>query len=191
MKVAIALTLVLQGINAHFKRRFGFRIRQHTGPLDCFPRIIVNNRISKQFQYVRDGTGSRFYPPFLASLPIKSPDSPGVVCGNGLPGGHEGIETATVIAGEQVGFMVAEKWTEVSVLWTPYSTAPKPSVQNWRLTVMSWTAQFDDQPYIWHEGPGQIALSPLPSTDISPSAISRHLCRRWRLVQDCVRWSLG
>jgi hypothetical protein len=98
-------------------RGSGFVFWQQTyGLLDCFPRLIVNNTISKAFQYVRDGTGSRFYPPFIASLPIFSPDSPDVVCGAGAAGGHEGIETATVIAGEQVGFMVAEKWTEVSVL---------------------------------------------------------------------------
>jgi hypothetical protein len=75
-------------------------------------------------------------PPFVASLPVGDASSPNIICGNIRVGnstrGQDGIETATVLAGSEVGFVIAERWTE-----------------------------FDDDPYIWFHGPGQIFLSKL------------------------------
>jgi len=69
-----------------------------------------------------------------------------------------------VIAGEQIGFMVSEKWTEVRI-------RIRRTILGQLMSTDSYD-QFDDQPYIWHEGPGQIFLSALPSTDTSPSTTS-------------------
>ena len=40
------------------------------------------------------------------------------------------------------------------------------------MRIMLISVKFDDEPYIWHEGPGAIFLSALPSIGVSPSAAS-------------------
>ncbi|KAF2476301.1 uncharacterized protein BDR25DRAFT_209767, partial [Lindgomyces ingoldianus] len=98
---------------------------------------IVNNTISTEWQYIREIANCYNKAPLLSSLPVRSPNDPAIVCGSDA-NAHPQIETATIIAGDEVGFMVSPPWTE-----------------------------FDWQTVIWHPGPGQIFLSKSPTENIS------------------------
>lgn len=102
-----------------------------------FNRLIVNNTVSKEFQYIRDVTGyaGTRESTWLKSFPIYGPASANVTCGRGaFPVDNvAAIETATIIAGSEVGFMVSPPMFED-----------------------------DATQYIYHEGPGQMFLSKLP-----------------------------
>ncbi|KAJ4364418.1 hypothetical protein N0V83_009012 [Neocucurbitaria cava] len=103
-----------------------------------FNRLIINNTISQEFQYVRDVTGNagQYDNLWQKAFPIYGPENENVTCGRGAFPVHNAatIETATIFAGSEVGFMVSG----------PYY-------------------QGDTQPYIFHEGPGQVFLSKLPN----------------------------
>ncbi|KAH8725611.1 glycoside hydrolase [Phaeosphaeriaceae sp. PMI808] len=116
------VTVILsQQINAHY----------------VFNRLIINNTISREFQYVRDVTGNAGTRESLwyKAFPIFGPENANVTCGRGaFPIANSAtIETATILAGDEIGFMVSG----------PFFVG-------------------DTQPYIYHEGPGQIFLSKLP-----------------------------
>lgn len=102
-----------------------------------FNRLIVNGTISKEFQYVRDVTGNAGTRDSLwqKAFPVFGPENVNVTCGRGaFPVFNAAtIETATILAGDEVGFMVSGPYFED-----------------------------DTQQYIYHEGPGQIFLSKLP-----------------------------
>ncbi|OAG11469.1 uncharacterized protein CC84DRAFT_1068713, partial [Paraphaeosphaeria sporulosa] len=117
----LATALLAQQGNAHY----------------VFNRLIVNNTVSKEFQYIRDVTGNAGTreSTWLKSFPIFGPENENVTCGRGaFPVSNAAtIETATIVAGSKVGFMVSPP-------------------------------MFDDDliQYIYHEGPGQMFLSKLP-----------------------------
>ncbi|KAF2262129.1 hypothetical protein CC78DRAFT_546012 [Lojkania enalia] len=120
LKTSIACSLALtQGINGHY----------------IFNRLILNNKLSEEFQYVRDVTPGGGSPPLFAkAFPIYDPADPAVVCGrNASKVLNPTIQTARIYAGDDVGFMVSGPWMEGDVM----------------------------QP-IFHEGPGQVFLSKLP-----------------------------
>jgi hypothetical protein len=102
-----------------------------------FSRLIVNGTVSQDFQYVRDVTGNAGTREsmWLKAFPIYGPENPNVTCGRGaFPVFNAAtIETATIPAGSEVGFMVS------------LPLFPDDPIQ-----------------YIYHEGPGQIFLSKLP-----------------------------
>ncbi|KAH7371079.1 hypothetical protein BKA66DRAFT_371638, partial [Pyrenochaeta sp. MPI-SDFR-AT-0127] len=102
-----------------------------------FNRLVINNTVSKEFQYVRDVTGNagKYDNLWQKSFPIYGPANANVTCGRGSFPIHniDTIETATILAGDDVGFMVSGPYYEG-----------------------------DSQPYIFHEGPGQVFLSELP-----------------------------
>ncbi|CAI6340663.1 unnamed protein product [Periconia digitata] len=69
------------------------------------------------------------------SFPVYEISSPDIVCGaSAFPVRNPDIQTATILAGDQVGFHLS----------SPDSAG-------------------DAQPIIFHEGPGQVFLSPLPA----------------------------
>ncbi|OAL43027.1 glycoside hydrolase family 61 protein [Pyrenochaeta sp. DS3sAY3a] len=102
-----------------------------------FNRLVVNNTISKDFQYVRDvsGNSGSYNSLWQKTFPIYGPENENVTCGRGSFPVYNAktIETATIVAGDDVGFMVSGPYFEG-----------------------------DTQPYIFHEGPGQVFLSKLP-----------------------------
>ncbi|KAI4958788.1 hypothetical protein J4E86_004394 [Alternaria arbusti] len=102
-----------------------------------FNRLIVNNTISREFQYVRDvsGNAGTYNDLWLKTFPIYGPENANVTCGRGSFPVHNAdtIQTATIVAGSDVGLMVSGPYYEGDV-----------------------------QGYIFHEGPGQVFLSKLP-----------------------------
>jgi hypothetical protein len=118
-------------------------IPHHTTPslmhLDVFNRLIINGTISSEFQYVRDvsGNAGTRESTWLKSFPIYGPENENVTCGRGaFPVANAAtIETATILAGDEVGFMVSGPMFEDDLIQ-----------------------------YIYHEGPGQIFLSKLPES---------------------------
>jgi hypothetical protein len=104
-----------------------------------FNRLIVNNTVSRDFQYVRDVTGNAGTreSTWLKAFPIFGPENANVTCGRGAfpVFNSASIETATVLAGDDVGFMVSG----------PFFPG-------------------DDAQTIYHDGPGQIFLSKLPTS---------------------------
>jgi hypothetical protein len=102
-----------------------------------FNRLIVNNTISSEFQYVRDVTGNAGTrdSTWLKAFPIFGPENANVTCGRGaFPVFNAAtIQTATIVAGSEVGFMVSGPMFEDDLIQ-----------------------------YIYHEGPGQMFLSKLP-----------------------------
>ncbi|KAF2245766.1 lytic polysaccharide monooxygenase [Trematosphaeria pertusa] len=100
-----------------------------------FSRLIVNNTVSTDFQYIRDVSALDGNPPMFAkAFPIYNLSNPDLKCGkSAFPVRNPSIETATVLAGDDVGFHLSG----------PYSEG-------------------DIQPEIFHEGPGQVFLSKLP-----------------------------
>ncbi|KAF1937363.1 fungal cellulose binding domain-containing protein [Clathrospora elynae] len=103
-----------------------------------FNRLIINNTASQEFQYVRDvssNTGD-YSSLWLKTFPIYGPENENVTCGRSAFPVHNAatIETATIPAGSEVGFMLSGP-----------------------------TYEGDTQPYIFHEGPGQVFLSKLPA----------------------------
>lgn len=105
--------------------------------LDVFNRLIVNDTVSKEFQYVRDvsGNAGAWNDLWQKSFPIFRPSNDNITCGRGAFPVHNAdtIETATILAGDNVGFMVSGPYFEG-----------------------------DTQPTIFHAGPGQVFLSKLP-----------------------------
>jgi hypothetical protein len=112
-------------------------LMQQVGAHYVFNRLIVNSTISQEFQYVRDvmGNAGTRDSNWLKSFPVFGVQNPDIVCGRGsFPVNNSAtIETATVLAGSEVGFMVSEPFFEGD------------SIQ-----------------YIYHDGPGQMFLSKLP-----------------------------
>ncbi|KAF2109950.1 glycoside hydrolase [Lophiotrema nucula] len=101
-----------------------------------FNRLVVNNTISAEFQYVRDVNYTATPPLWGKTFPLYDVWNPDLVCGrNATKVLNADIQTATILAGSEVGFMVSGPWYEG-----------------------------DPQQYIFHEGPGQAFLSKLPET---------------------------
>ncbi|KAF2872273.1 glycoside hydrolase family 61 protein [Massariosphaeria phaeospora] len=119
--IAVSAALLAQGASAHY----------------VFSRLVVNNTVSSDFQYIRDVAASPNGQPeiFGKGFPLYGLSNPELVCGrDAFPVRNPAISTATVLAGDDVGFH----------LTGPYSD--------------------DDgyQPTIFHTGPGQVFLSKLP-----------------------------
>lgn len=101
---------------------------------DIFSKLLINDTLSEDFQYVRDVSSVGTPPLFGKSFPIYNLSNPDLVCGrSAFPVQNPSIATATIHAGAAVGFHVSG----------PYFDG-------------------DTQPYIFHEGPGQVFLSRLP-----------------------------
>ncbi|OAL03137.1 hypothetical protein IQ06DRAFT_334598 [Phaeosphaeriaceae sp. SRC1lsM3a] len=102
-----------------------------------FNRLIVNGTISKEWQYVRDVTGNAGTreSTWFKAFPIFGPENVNVTCGRGAFPVYNAatIETATIVAGDEFGFMVSPPMFEDDLIQ-----------------------------YIYHDGPGQIFLSKLP-----------------------------
>jgi len=109
----------------------------HTSAHYVFSRLIVNNTVSRDFQYVRDVTGNAGTRDsmWLKAFPIYGPENTNVTCGRGAfpVSNSASIETAVIAAGSEVGFMVSPPFFEGDLIQ-----------------------------YIYHEGPGQIFMSKLP-----------------------------
>ncbi|ORY04569.1 hypothetical protein BCR34DRAFT_469656, partial [Clohesyomyces aquaticus] len=103
---------------------------------DLFNRLIVNNTVSKEFQYIRDvsGNAGTYDSLWLKAFPIFGTTDANLTCGRGSFPVHNAatIETATIVAGSSVGFMVSPPFFEG-----------------------------DAQQPIYHDGPGQVFLSRL------------------------------
>jgi hypothetical protein len=118
-------------------------LRRHTILIqpfeDVFSKLIVNNTLSTDFQYIRDVAANPDGHPeiFGKGFPLVSGLShPDLVCGrSAFPLLNPSIETATIIAGDDVSFH----------LTGPYDDQPGAY-----------------QPTIFHLGPGQVFLSKLP-----------------------------
>jgi hypothetical protein len=110
-----------------------------TSPQDIFSRLVVNNTLSNDFQYIRDVVANPDGHPelFGKGFPLLNAlDSPDIVCGrSAFPVRNPEIDTATILAGSDVSFHLSG----------PYSDVPG-----------------DYQPTIFHIGPGQVFLSQLP-----------------------------
>ncbi|KAF2189224.1 lytic polysaccharide monooxygenase [Zopfia rhizophila CBS 207.26] len=105
-----------------------------------FSRFLVNNTVTEQWQYVRNLTlGESLSPPFNDQyMPYYDIYDANVRCGRGAATSGPGTETATVMAGDEVGFVVGR-------------SADEPL-----------------QPYvIYHNGPGQAYLSKAPTDDLN------------------------
>ncbi|KAJ4289071.1 hypothetical protein N0V90_011413 [Kalmusia sp. IMI 367209] len=101
---------------------------------DVFSRLIVNNTLSSDFQYIRDVAYTATPPLWGKAFPIYNVSSPDQVCGrSAFPIINPSIETATIIAGSEAGFHLSGPFYEG-----------------------------DTQAYIYHPGPGQVFLSALP-----------------------------
>jgi len=106
---------------------------------DVFSRLVVNNTLSADFQYIRDVAANPdgFPELFGKGFPlIDGMSSPDLVCGrSAFPVRNPSIETATIIAGDDVSFHLSG----------PYGGK-----------------EDEYQPAIFHIGPGQVFLSKLP-----------------------------
>jgi hypothetical protein len=105
---------------------------------DIFSRLIVNNTLSADFQYIRDVAANPNGHPelFGKGFPlIDGLSSQDLVCGRAaFPIRNPSIETATILAGDDVSFHLSGPYTEGDTY----------------------------QPTIFHIGPGQVFLSKLP-----------------------------
>ncbi|KAF2679268.1 lytic polysaccharide monooxygenase [Lentithecium fluviatile CBS 122367] len=127
--LALSTALLSQGTKAHY----------------IFSRLTVNNTLSTDFQYVRDvATNPDGHPEmFGKGFPLVD----GLfdlshVCGrSAFPVRNSSIQTAIIIAGDEVGFHLSGPYSEGDTY----------------------------QPVIFHMGPGQVFLSKLPEglTDLS------------------------
>ncbi|KAF2010485.1 lytic polysaccharide monooxygenase, partial [Aaosphaeria arxii CBS 175.79] len=109
-------------------------IQPHSPRTDVFSRLIVNNTLSTDFQYIRDILGVSGTTLWSKSYPIYSPSDPDLICGRStFPLRNPGIQTAVIRAGDDVSFMLST-----------------PEIKG------------EPQGYIFHNGPGQVFLSRLP-----------------------------
>jgi hypothetical protein len=140
--LALATTLLSQRTNAHCTLLLhALLTTADQYILDIFSRLMVNGTLSSNFQYIRDVAANPDGHPELFGKGFPLVDglsSPDLVCGrSAFPVRNPSIETATILAGDDVSFYLS----------TPYDDLPDAY-----------------QPTIFHIGPGQVFLSKLPES---------------------------
>lgn len=113
-----------------------FPIFQSTNAHYIFTRLVVNNTLSSEFQYIRDiRSNSGQDSIWQKSFPLWGPEDPQIICNRkAFPIINKDIQTATYIAGDDGAFYISTKH-DVSDA---------------------------EDPFVFHEGPGQVFLSKLP-----------------------------
>ncbi|KAF2471670.1 uncharacterized protein BDR25DRAFT_324849 [Lindgomyces ingoldianus] len=107
-----------------------------------FAHFVVNGTIAPEWKYVRDVAGAPDYenltniPQYAKRVPFFDIYSPNMVCGRSAERAAANTETATVIAGSEVGFKLAE------IIKQP------------------------TQDLIFHDGPAQAFMSRAPNDDL-------------------------
>ncbi|KAH7128616.1 fungal cellulose binding domain-containing protein [Dendryphion nanum] len=102
----------------------------------AFTRLVVNGTLSSEFQYIRDVRGNAGDDNlWQKSFPLYGPEDPRQACNRqSFPVLNKNIQTAIYDAGTSGAFYISTKVDPSDV----------------------------EDPYIFHEGPGQVFLSKLP-----------------------------
>ena len=153
LSAVLPVALLARSIHAHCMHipipQSSHQPLTHTHPPDIFSKLIVNNTLSTDFQYTRDVTDNqneytnylwyKSFPQFgmrCRGCDDLGTKSPAMVCGrNAFPVLNPQIQTATVLAGDDIGF-------HLSGVFDPEDS--------------------EEYMTIYHRGPAYIFLSKLP-----------------------------